>query len=420
MIKNYIKIAWKVLLRHKIFTFISLFGISFTLFVLMLVTAAVDHIFTPGSTGSTLDRTTFVERIEFSYGQMRGDCQPSYDFLDKNVRSLTGPELVSIHSTAEPIVNYVNGHRVTSNVMYTDSYFWDILGCEFLEGAPYGKSAVDNAEPVAVINRTTARQYFGDESAIGKYISTDETRLRIVGVVQDQDIPLRSAYADIYAPVTAGGRNPRMVAGGWGSPMDNYMGTYAAFVLAHSKSDFPALQAEFQRRIEFVLSQDPELKLLKCRMGTMVDYLAGEYFGDDLERGKLLMMAAIALAMVLFMLLPAVNLVNINLSRIIERSSEIGVRKAFGASSMTLVGQFIVENVILTLLGGGIGLILADVTLRIVTASGVIPYGRFAVNFEVFFYSLLISLFFGLFSGVYPAFKMARLQPVEALKGASL
>ena len=66
-----------------------------------------------------------------------------------------------------------------------------------------------------------------------------------------------------------------------------------------------------------------------------------------------------SLIMVLFMLLPTVNLVNINLSRILDRSSEIGVRKAFGASSRTLVGQFVVENVVLTLIGAGIGLVLA-------------------------------------------------------------
>ena len=102
-----------------------------------------------------------------------------------------------------------------------------------------------------------------------------------------------------------------------------------------------------------------------------------------------------------------------------ERSSEIGVRKAFGASSLTLVGQFVVENVIITLIGGAIALILAIGILEIINSSSLIPYVNFSLNYRIFFNSLVICLFFGLFSGVYPAFKMSRLQPVDALRGES-
>jgi putative ABC transport system permease protein len=121
--------------------------------------------------------------------------------------------------------------------------------------------------------------------------------------------------------------------------------------------------------------------------------------------------------MVLFMLLPTINLVNINVSRIMERGSEIGVRKAFGASSLTLVGQFIVENVILTLIGGAIGLIMTMIVLGIVNDIGFLKYTHLTINLNIFFVSLLICLFFGFFSGVYPAYKMSRLKPVAALRG---
>ncbi len=120
----------------------------------------------------------------------------------------------------------------------------------------------------------------------------------------------------------------------------------------------------------------------------------------------------------LFMLLPTVNLVNVSVSRILERASEIGVRKAFGASSWTLVGQFLVENVVLTLIGGLLGFVLAALVLGGINDSGLFPYARFAVNGRVFLYGLLLTLFFGVLSGVYPAWKMSRLHPVDALKGA--
>jgi putative ABC transport system permease protein len=118
------------------------------------------------------------------------------------------------------------------------------------------------------------------------------------------------------------------------------------------------------------------------------------------------------------MILPTVNLININVSRILERASEIGVRKAFGASSWTLVGQFIVENVMLTMIGGVIGFLGSIFVLRAISASGLIPYAEFNLNYRIFIYGLLLALFFGLFSGVYPAWKMSRLNPVQALKGA--
>src|SRR5256885_1583041 len=71
------------------------------------------------------------------------------------------------------------------------------------------------------------------------------------------------------------------------------------------------------------------------------------------------LVAIIAAVALLFMALPTLNLVNLNVSRILERASEIGVRKAFGASSRALLGQFLVENVVLTLIGGALGLALS-------------------------------------------------------------
>jgi len=116
--------------------------------------------------------------------------------------------------------------------------------------------------------------------------------------------------------------------------------------------------------------------------------------------------AYIAVLAFLFALLPALNLININVSRIMERTSEIGIRKAFGASSRTLVGQFVVENIILTLAGGLVGLILSVVVLRAINASGLIPYSQLAVNVRVSACGVALAVVFGILSGVYPAWRM--------------
>ena len=125
----------------------------------------------------------------------------------------------------------------------------------------------------------------------------------------------------------------------------------------------------------------------------------------------------VSLTVLLFMLLPALNLVNLSLSRILERSSAIGVRKAFGASSRTLVGQFLVENVVLTLVGGAVGFALSVVSLRLVTSSGLLPYAELSMSPRVFLVGLILTLVFAVMAGAIPAWRMSRLNPVEPLHG---
>jgi putative ABC transport system permease protein len=79
--------------------------------------------------------------------------------------------------------------------------------------------------------------------------------------------------------------------------------------------------------------------------------------------------------------------------------------------------QFLVENVLLTILGGLIGLALSVFVMRALNHSGIVRYAQFAMNFRIFGYGMLIALAFGLLSGVYPAWRMSRLNPVDALKG---
>ena len=135
--------------------------------------------------------------------------------------------------------------------------------------------------------------------------------------------------------------------------------------------------------------------------------------------GRRLWIVLAALAL-LFMLLPAVNLVNLNVSRIMERASEIGVRKSFGASSLVLVGQFLVENIALTLIGGCHRRWSSSIWLLwAVNGSGLILYADLRMNYRIFLAGLGFALFFGTVSGVYPAWRMSRLNPVQALKGAS-
>jgi putative ABC transport system permease protein len=202
------------------------------------------------------------------------------------------------------------------------------------------------------------------------------------------------------------------------------MGDCMAIVLARDRDSLKRVQDEFQAmlpKVEPPMSK--EFPVVRGSTGSLLDVFARTLLGREADfkkdrRGQLI--SWLSLAALLFMLLPTVNLVNVNVSRILERASEIGIRKAFGASSWTLVGQFVIENVVLTLIGGAIGFLLSLAVLQGIVLSALIPYADFQVSYRVFGAGLAMALFFGLLSGVYPAWKMSRLHPVEALRGASL
>ncbi len=407
MIKTYIKLALKVLLRHKFFTFVSLFGISFTLMILLVTAAFFDHILGPAYPESNQNRCLYILDMELSGPKITKRGSISYYFLNKYVKSMQTPEAVSITSFFQKTVTYNKGKKYKITMKYCDSEFWKIMDFEFLEGKPFIKGDVDNINQVAVINEATKEKYFGSESAIGQYIEADWKKYKVIGVVKDVPIIRILAYGDVWVPIT--NTKEDIVS----YTMD---GDYQAIILAKSRKDFPAIKAEFKKHLKQMEFQDDTYDTIRGGADTILESTSREMFGFDETRVHLIFAILIGL-MVLFMILPVLNLVNININRIMERYSEIGVRKSFGASTVTLVGQFIVENVILTLIGGIIGYILTGIVLAVFNSTEIIPYSNFTLNFRIFVYAILITLFFGLFSGVYPAWRMSRLKPVDALQG---
>jgi putative ABC transport system permease protein len=430
MLGSYLKVAWKVLLRRKFFTFISLFGISVTLLVLLVAAALLDHIFAPQAPEVRGDRSLGVYLMSLTGpGSQRGGF-PGYGFLDRYVRPMEAmPEVeaVAVASWPHTAVSYVGGRKVRSFLRRTDGAYWRVLDFEFVEGRPLTTEDDREARFVAVINESTRQRVFGGRPAIGKVLEIDGQRFRVVGVVRDVSLLRIVPFSDVWVPIgTARSDAFRR----------ELIGDFMGILLARGRADFPVVREEFERRRLEAQRHipDPGLDGLHTGADTPFEAAARFFIGQGfvgtrppdmvwrLQYGQqaVWLRAVLFLLMVLFMLLPAINLVNINLSRILERSSEIGVRKAFGASSRTLVGQFVVENLVLTLLGGLIGLALAAAVLEGLNASGLIPYARLSLNLRVFSYGLGIAAFFGLLSGVYPAWKMSRLHPAEALRGRSL
>ncbi|MFN2442584.1 MAG: ABC transporter permease, partial [Thermoanaerobaculia bacterium] len=380
--KAQLQLALRILARRKFFTFISLFGISFTLVVLMLVTAIVDHVFATHPPETRLSRTLGVYRMELIGKEWRRRSGPNWPFLDQQIRTLPEVERVSIFRVQHGVTAYHEGRKMKLYIKRTDGEFWKILDFRFVEGAPYTSADNDAGRFVAVINESTRERFFGDQPALGRSITLDGQTFRIAGVVEDVPITRVVPFGDVWAPITT--------AKSQAYRFEQFTDDFMALVLAHSAADFPRLKAEVQRRVSQAPVPDTgEFDRRNTALETPFEALASQLPSGELgERlgiaPPLLLRGMLALMAILFMVLPAMNLVNLNLSRILERASEVGVRKAYGASKLQLVTQFVVENIVLTLIGAAIGLGLSALVLHLINTSGAIPYADFGVNFRIF------------------------------------
>ena len=406
MLKNYFKIAIAVLRRRKFFTFISLFGISFTLTILLVLTAFIDKVVGDNYPDKKRDRSLYIVRLEQEGKGNSSSGGLSYYFLDHFTKNLKTPINIAISSGSNGTNTYVNNKKIAVNYKYTNAAYWDILEYDFLEGKAFTKQQVDNAEKVAVISQDMKNEYFGDvPSVVGKYIEADNVKYRVSGVVKNVPVTSYLTYSDIYLPYTVSKIDYRN---------KGYGGGYTGILLAKSSGDLKKMHDEYEQIVKKIPMESKDYNKIYSHADSYIAAYVDT--GNENQSGVTLVLTIISVFVFLFMLLPTLNLVNINITRIMERSSEIGVRKAFGASSRTLVYQFIVENIILTLLGGIIGLALSVVVIYFINSAHLIANLELSVNFMVLSIGLLICLVFGLFSGVYPAWRMSKLNVVTALK----
>ncbi|MBN8826087.1 MULTISPECIES: ABC transporter permease [unclassified Spirosoma] len=414
MLTNYIKIAWKVLLRHPFYTFITLFGISLTLTVLMVLTSFLDHLVGTHYPEMKRDRSLYlmlmVQRDSAHTGRSSGPM--SFKFLTNYAKTLKTPERVTIFSAFNSSNAYVGSQKIKLKTKFTDADFWQVMDFKFLEGKPYNEQNIANGDYVVVITDDFRKQYFSDatESVIGKDVDIENIHYKVIGVVKGSPVTRPVTCADVYFPYTAPKSNYQR---------DGMRGGFMSILLARDKSDLPAINEEFQSRISQIPLPGVENGYKYTTLEVKSEPYAENFIGQIIDGGpglKAILFGVIGFILFMLLGLPAINLVNVNVSRIMERGSEIGVRKAFGAPVRTLVWQFIIENIFITFIGGAIALLLTSIVIYFINSSGWIAYADLTINLSVFLISILVCLIFGFLSGVLPALRMSKLTIAEALK----
>ena len=441
MLTNYIKLAFRILSRRKFFTFITLFGISFTLGILMVFLSFLQTELGSNKPLSNIDDLVLVNGLRLQYifydtltnidtivanegirydttyeHKRRGSRQWNSDMNNQIAEQFLSdlPSVVeqAIYSTANFDV-YVDGIKLQLGAVYSNPNYWNVFDHQITEGRVFDDKEMENAAQVVVMSTKTAQDYFGKTSGVlGKEILLDGKNFKVIGLYPHKGKIIPYVCPDLVMPYTIIDEDTQPTF---------YHGFYNVALLKKESVSAERVKDEVKHAASIIPLDHPskpegynEVVLSPKTYQEM--YAQGIYYEPEASKSHKIMKWILLSLLLFFILLPTLNLINLNVSRILERSSEIGVRKAFGAHQSTLIIQFIVENIVQTIIGGFIGLLLAIGLITLINQGGYLGKATLVFNFKFFLYSFIVVLIFGILSGLLPAYRMSKLQIVKALK----
>ncbi|MFO0622165.1 MAG: ABC transporter permease [Polyangia bacterium] len=288
-------------------------------------------------------------------------------------------------------VRYVNRRRDTL-ILGVSSRFTEIRQLQVEQGRFLSDEDIDARRRFVVLGRTVLLELFGDENPLGKVIKVADGEFRVIGLMEHKGQTLGFDLDDIvFIPVT--------------TAMDLFAVEGLSHVLARARDKVsvePAIEevTELLRRrhndqVDFtVISQDDMLSTVNGIMNTFS-------------------MVLIAIASI-SLVVGGIGIANIMLVSVRERTREIGVRRAVGAKKRHVLLQFLLESIVISLLGGIIGLLLG--ALIITMGRLLVPGLPVRLSFDIVLIAVGFSALVGILSGVVPAQRAASLDPVEALR----
>ena len=292
----------------------------------------------------------------------------------------------------------IRGSRVSSE-------FFSVLGVGTIQGRPFNAEEDRvGAAPVAVIRESFwRRKFFGNADVLGKTITLDGNSYTIVGVLPDDVItPSKSEF---WLPITPFSTNPNWQKRGNQPGLIGYGRLKPGVTLQQAQADLRAIGERLQK--QYPAEAAETLPVVTPLLEAMV---------ADYRQALWMLMGAVGLLLGI----ACANVGSLQLARTFSRAQEFAVRAALGSSRGRLVRQVLVENLLLFVIGGGLGVLLAFWSLDIVKAfSPSTPrFQNLSVNLSVLLFSLGTSVVTGVFFGLWPAFRAARTDLRDALQGA--
>ncbi|GAB3316688.1 ABC transporter permease [Larkinella ripae] len=416
MLRNYLKIAFRNLLKHKTFGFINIIGVAIGLACFLLIALYVRDEISYDRFHTKADRTyrvlrTFLNSNDGTVELKLGTVAPPF-----------GPLIKQDFPEAEQVVRTLNSSAVLkygehtyneNRVLFAEENIFKVLDFKVVSGNPVQALV----QPFSImLSRPVAEKYFGKENPMGKSLRGEgQYELMVTGVFEP--LPAQShIHPDIL--ISFNTLNDNRLYGAEGLRTNWSNNSFLTYVLLAKGADpeklvkaFPAFQ---NRRVEPKASTYSVLGLQK-----LTDIHLRSDTDDGLEAAGDVRYVYLFSAIGLFILLIAcINYMNLATARSALRAKEVGMRKVVGAHRAQLIGQFLSESILLVVfaLSLAVGLVilclpfLNNFTQKALTINQLI---------NPVFLSIVvgITLLTGLVSGSYPAFFLTSFQPVSVLKG---
>lgn len=279
----------------------------------------------------------------------------SIPFVKECFYPLTGVEGVTAISEAQSWAVKVENLKRPISIMVklTDTGFWKVFDFSFIEGKPFTDAVFQSGIRETVISENLARLVFGRTDVVGQYVSLNYTDYRICGVVKSPSYAMKLSYAQAWLPYTC---LPGYIKENnqWG-----VLGPFQVAILLPSVLDADNVKNqvdEYVRKFNALPHEDYQLLM----HGQPYIYWKTLFEGGDMdELDYFKIFREMGLWLLMLLLVPALNLSGMISSRMERRLPEMGLRKAFGATAKRLFSQIVWENLVLTCLGGILGLILS-------------------------------------------------------------
>ncbi len=427
MLRNYLKVAWRNLVKNRVFSFINIFGLSVGLTCCLLISIYIYHEISYDKYHKNGDRVYRVGTVFIDQGvQERGanSSAPLGRMLQQEFPEIEASARILNLFRDDKTLFQVTGSDGRIKSFYetkgflADSNLFQTLTYTFREGD--ARSALQEPNSV-VIHEDVAQKLFGNESAINKMVrisssTNGDTSFRITGVFTQSPGP---SHLDARFFISfRGGRMDRMANGNPSLANNNMFYTY---LLLKNKQDAEKLEQKFPGFIQRHLS-DHLKETGKSREYYLLSlpgiYLSGISKNNLTTSGSKTTLFILGSIAILTLLIACINFMNLYTANSAKRAAEVGVRKVLGAKKNSLLRQFLGESMVMTaialLFAGFFTMLLLPVFEQVSGKTLVITSQQKVVLGAIF---LLLSLVTGLLAGSYPAFYLSSFRPIKVLKG---